>query len=140
MTKSLVTLVRSLKKSDDQAQRDINDIAKAMRGKTPAKVRAALMPAVGKVYSVKLVAGQGKATGQKVLDSEATNYEAARKMLQRILNALSGNTPTQPTQPATKHTRWSRDLRNLAKDFLSHFEGKDTAEKVRKAKALLNAL
>lgn len=137
MTKSLVTLVRSLKKSDDQAQRDINDIAKAMRGKTPEKVRAALMPAVGKVYSVKLVAGQGKATGQKVLDSEATNYEAARKMLQRILNALSGDTPTQP---ATKHTRWSRDMRNLAKDFLSHFEGKDTAEKVRKAKALLNAL
>ena len=135
MPKSLVTLVRSLKAANDQAQRDINDIAAAMRGKTPEQVRAALMPAVGKVYSVKLVAGQGKATGQKVLDSEATNYEAARKMLQRILSALSGNTPA----PA-KHTRVSKAYRDLAMDFLSHFEGKDLAEQVRKAKALLNAL
>lgn len=66
-----------------------------------------------------------------------TRNDAARKSWQR--NVMVWFTPEKPTTPQT-HARVSKAHRDLAMDFLSHFEGKDLAAQIRKAKALLNAL
>jgi hypothetical protein len=65
---------------------------------------------------------------------------AARMSWQR--NVMVWFTPEKPTAPQapTASARVSKAHRDLAMDFLSHFEGKDLAEQIRKAKALLNAL
>lgn len=47
--------------------------------------RAVLLPLVANFYGVAVVDGQGKAKGQKVLDSGAAKYEAARKALQSMV-------------------------------------------------------
>ena len=95
-TRSTASILASLKKADTQAQTDINDLAAKFKGKAREAIRVALLPDVAKLYKVKLIAGAGKATGTMVLDSEASNYEAARKFLGRILAAIApaDDTPT----------------------------------------------
>ena len=89
MSRSIKSIVLSLKGSTAQAQTDINDLAKAFNGKTRDDIRTALLPVIAEAYKVRLIDGKGKATGTKVLDSEAKGYEAARKFLGRILAAIA---------------------------------------------------
>ena len=48
------------------------------------------MPDFAFVYKVALVAGSGKAEGTKVLDSDASAYEACRKALGRTVTFICG--------------------------------------------------
>jgi hypothetical protein len=45
----------------------------------------------GERHGVALVEGQRKAKGRMVLDSDAKNYEAAKKAAQRMMDALTGD-------------------------------------------------
>ncbi len=82
--------------------------------------------------------GKGRAVffdGDK--STRDSRRDDARKSWGR--NVMVWFTPEKP-QAEQSHARVSKAHRDLAMDFLSHFEGKDLAEQIRKAKALLNAL
>ena len=68
-------------------------IAGLRRGlpKDREKGRAVLLPCVASFYGVRVVDGQGKAEGQKVLDSDAGGYEAAKTALRRMVNDIYGS-------------------------------------------------
>jgi hypothetical protein len=60
------------------------------------EVRAGLLPLVAQAHNCPVVAGRQKAYGRSVLDSGAVEYEATKKALQRLVNAvLRGGRPTQ---------------------------------------------
>ena len=88
-TRSIKSIVLSLKAATTQAQADVNDLATKFKGKSRDAIRTALLPIVAEAYAVALVEGKGKATGTKVLDSEAKDYEAAKKFLQRLVGAIA---------------------------------------------------
>ena len=67
-----------------------------------------------------------------------TRHGAAFQSWRR--NVMVWFTPAKPKAPKASHARVSKAHRDLAMDFLSHFEGKNLAEQIRKAKVLLNAL
>ena len=72
----------------------ITSLRSAFKGKSAEVVRAALLADVASFpkYAVPLVAGAGKAAGTSVLDKEHANYEACRKALGRLVNAIIGKT------------------------------------------------
>lgn len=109
MTRSTYTILASLKAADTQAQTDINELAGKFAGKTREAIRTALLPDIAQLYKVALVAGAGKATGTKVLDSEAKGYEAARKFLGRILAVIA---PEAETPPSHKRIAVPKALRD----------------------------
>ena len=67
-------------------------LRKDFKGKAADDVRTGLLPHVAAFYAVPVVDGAGKAKGTKVLDKEATKYEAARKALLRLTNDIVGAT------------------------------------------------
>lgn len=82
--------------------------------------------------------GKGRAVFFNGAEStRETRNDAARKSWGR--NVMVWFTPEKP-KAAQSHARVSKAHRDLAMDFLSHFEGKDLAAQIRNAKALLNAL
>ena len=106
-TRSIKSIVLSLKGATTQAQTDVDDLATKFAGKSREHIRTALLPIVGEAYKVALVDGQGKAAGTKVFDSEAKDYEAARKFLGRILTAIA---PSE-AKPTSKRIAVPRALR-----------------------------
>jgi hypothetical protein len=82
--------------------------------------------------------GKGRAV---FFDGDESTRESrrddARKSWSR--NVMVWFTPEKPQAPV-EHHRVSKAHRDLAMEFLSHFEGKDLASQIRQAKALLNAL
>ena len=67
-------------------------LRKDFKGKATDAVRTGLLPHVAAFYAVPVVDGAGKATGTKVLDKDATKYEAAKKALQRLTKDIVGAT------------------------------------------------
>ena len=92
-TRSIHTILASLKKANAQAQTDVNDLAVKFKGKSRDTIRQAILPELPKLYKVRIVDGAGKAQGTKVIDSESKEYEAARKFLGRVLNAVAPEAP-----------------------------------------------
>ena len=88
--KSQVVLIK--KEGDASAKADIARVAlkKQLGRKSRDSVRAILLPDFAFVYKVALVAGAGKAEGTKVLDSDASAYEACRKALGRTVTFICG--------------------------------------------------
>lgn len=68
----------------------IDALTKELKRKSPATVRATIMPFVGKFWSVALVDGEGKAKGSKVLDKTAPKYENAKRDLYDLVKAITG--------------------------------------------------
>ena len=56
--------------------------------------RAMLLPMVAKFYGVAVVAGERKAAGTDVMDSDAAGYEAAKTALRRMLDDIYGKNPS----------------------------------------------
>ena len=98
---------------------------KAMFGRRKNRdaVRVELLPFFAKSYKVALVAGEGKAEGKQVLDSNADSYEACRKALSRTLDAILPATAGSSAKPA-----FTRKQLAEAKRFLSLFESKTLAK------------
>ena len=65
-------------------------LRKDFKGKPTDAVRSGLLPHVAAFYAVPVVDGAGKAKGTKVLDKDATKYEAAKKALQRLTKDIVG--------------------------------------------------
>ena len=88
--RSQVVIIKA--EGDASAKADIARIAlkKQLGRKSRENVRAALLPDFAFVYKVALVAGSGKAEGTKVLDSDASAYEACRKALGRTVTFICG--------------------------------------------------
>ena len=88
--KSQVVAIK--KEGDASADADIarNALKKQLGRKSRDNVRAILLPDFAFVYKVALVAGSGKAEGTKVLDSDASAYEACRKALGRTVTFICG--------------------------------------------------
>ena len=107
-TRSIHSILASLKKASTQAQTDVNDLAAKFKGKSRDTIRQAILPELPKLYKVRIVDGSGKAEGTRVLDSTSKDYEAARKFLGRILSAIA------PTEAKTSSPRIDvpRALRN----------------------------
>jgi len=89
-TRSQVVIIKA--EGDASAKADLARVAlkKQLGRKSRENVRAALLPDFAFVYKVALVAGAGKAEGTKVLDSDASAYEACRKALGRTVTFICG--------------------------------------------------
>lgn len=88
--RSQVVIIKA--EGDASAKADLARVAlkKQLGRKSRDNVRAALLPDFAFVYKVALVAGSGKAEGTKVLDSDASAYEACRKALGRTVTFICG--------------------------------------------------
>ena len=88
--RSQVVIIKA--EGDASAKADLARVAlkKQLGRKSRDNVRAALLPDFAFVYKVALVAGAGKAEGTKVLDSDASAYEACRKALGRTVTFICG--------------------------------------------------
>jgi hypothetical protein len=89
-TRSQVVIIKA--EGDASAKADLARIAlkKQLGRKSRENVRAALLPDFAFVYKVALIDGEGKASGTKVLDSDASAYEACRKALGRTVTFICG--------------------------------------------------
>lgn len=89
--------LKAVKKGQDARAAYLAEIA-GLRRSLPsdrAKGRARLMPCIAAFYdNVPIVDGEGKAKGQKVFDSEAPKYEAAKTALRRMVNDIYGSNET----------------------------------------------
>ena len=88
--KSQVVIIKAESDASAKAAVARDTLKKLLGRKSRAVVRATLLPEFSKVYEVKLVAGAGKKTGEKVLDSDASAYEACRKALGRTITYICG--------------------------------------------------
>jgi len=88
--RSQVVIIKA--EGDASAKADLARVAlkKQLGRKSRDSVRAILLPDFAFVYKVALVAGAGKAEGTKVLDSDASAYEACRKALGRTVTFICG--------------------------------------------------
>ena len=88
--RSQVVIIKA--EGDASAKADLARVAlkKQFGRRSRDNVRAALLPDFAFVYKVALVAGAGKAEGTKVLDSDASAYEACRKALGRTVTFICG--------------------------------------------------
>ena len=111
-TRSIHSILASLKKAHTQAQTDVNDLAAKFKGKSRDTIRQAILPELPKLYKVRIIDGSGKAEGTRVIDSTSKDYESARKFLGRILSAIA------PTEAKTSGQRIDvpRALRNSIVD------------------------
>jgi hypothetical protein len=98
---SIKSLVASIITHDMAIERDLTDLRTEVEGKSRDDVRQTFLPLVAehKRYGVPLVDGQKKAAGTKVLDKAHPQYEACRKFLQRLLDAVM---PAEATESAKK--------------------------------------
>ena len=80
----------------DQLEIDLSELQAYFEGDSPELVRASIIWTVGEHYKVPVVEGQRKAAGTYVLDKTASNYETAKKRLQRLVLKIIGNEPKAP--------------------------------------------
>jgi hypothetical protein len=101
-TRSQVVIIKA--EGDASAKADIarNALKKQLGRKTRESVRAILLPDFASVYKVKLVAGAGKAEGTKVLDSDASAYEACRKAIGRTVTFICGSESNDAVEVSPK--------------------------------------
>jgi hypothetical protein len=91
---AFITAIRSALAAADAYAKAIEEARNCpeVKGKSEDVIRANLLPIVAEKFAVPVIDGKGKATGKKVLDSSAANYEAAKKALQRLMADLMGKT------------------------------------------------
>jgi hypothetical protein len=87
---SIQTNVNLFCKSGVTKAQAIDALTKELKRKSRETVRTTLMPLVGKFWTVKLIDGEGKAKGSKVLDSSAENYENAKRDLYDLVVGICG--------------------------------------------------
>ena len=111
-TRSQVVIIKA--EGDASAKADLARVAlkKQFGRKSRENVRAALLPDFAFVYKVALVAGAGKAEGTKVLDSDASAYEACRKALGRTVTFICGARESNAVEVSPKL------VKKLAKEII----------------------
>jgi hypothetical protein len=101
---AFVDTLRHALKLMDQLEIDLSELQAYFEGDSPELIRASIIWTVAEHYKVPVVEGQRKAAGTYVLDKTASNYETAKKRLQRLVLAIIGNKPKASQTPtaATK--------------------------------------
>ena len=97
---SVQTNVNLFCKSKVAKAQAIVDLTKELKRKSRETVRTTLMPLVGKFWTVKLIDGEGKAKGSKVLDSSAENYENAKRDLYDLVVGICGKASSSGSKEA----------------------------------------
>lgn len=115
-TTTLNALIIAAYKAADAADAAIAAVVPKLAKLGPDKARAACLAAASTHYRVPLIDGAGKATGQKVLDREAANYEAAKKRVQRLLAAAFPKAREDVEVPA-ELIRAAKALAKLANEY-----------------------
>lgn len=100
--KSQVAIIKAESDASAKASDARNALKKLLGRKSRESVRAVLLPEFASVYKVKLVDGSGKKQGEKVLDSEASGYEACRKALGRTLTFVCGAEQSNSVEVSAK--------------------------------------
>jgi hypothetical protein len=133
------TIVHKILDAAFEFETGIDQLRALYKGQERPAIRAALLPDVAswKRYKVSLVAGEGKAEGTMVLDSEHPKYEACRKALGRLVVAVAGEVSAKVE---AKPIKVSKTQRSAAMSFLSQFEGETLAQQVAEARKVLAAL
>ena len=124
---NLSTTCRNIKRHYSALQTNANKLAMHFKGKSIEEVRAELLKPMASAYSVKLVEGKGKAKGTLVLDSANPDYEACRKMINRVAKAV---TTKRKRKVVASQPRYSRKVQSLIKALREQF---DSAKDARKA-------
>jgi hypothetical protein len=75
-----------------------------------------------------MVSGSGKGTGRMVLKRGHPKYEAARKSLQRVMEAFA---PKKPKESKAKTGTPTANKADAVKDLLARYEALSRAEKAR---------
>lgn len=98
---AFVDTLRHALKLMDQLEIDLSELQAYFEGDSPELIRASIIWTVAEHYKVPVVEGQRKAAGTYVLDKTASNYETAKKRLQRLVLAIIGNKPKTPQATTT---------------------------------------
>ena len=113
---SVQTNVNLYCKSKVSKAQAVVELTKALKRKSRETVRTTLMPLVGKFWSVKLIDGEGKAKGSKVLDSSAENYENAKRDLYDLVVGVCGKASSSGSKEAVAVPR--KLLSNIASEII----------------------
>ena len=113
-------------------EKAVDAIKREIRVKSYDKVRAILLPLVAGVSGVSVLEGEGKATGKQVLDSDAKNYETARKRLQRLTNAIAVRPPVENSRMS-----FTKVQVKAVESVLAEFEGETLDDQIKALKSLL---
>lgn len=86
----------AVRKGQEQHAIYMGEIAKLRKGLPRRREagRAKLLPLVARFYGVAVVAGERKAAGTDVMDSDAAGYEAAKTALRRMVDDIYGKNPS----------------------------------------------
>lgn len=79
----------------------IVELCESFEGTEYDEVKVALLPVVAEFYRVRVVDGETRSKGSKVMDASSANYEAAKKALQRLLAKMFEG-DKKPTSNAEK--------------------------------------
>lgn len=101
----------------------IAELTKLLKRKAWDSVRAELMPCVSKAWDVPMVEGSGKAKGTMVLDSDAENYENAKRALFDMVTAIKG----KKNSGNTELPKFTQAQLKSAKAYLELFESRAQA-------------
>jgi hypothetical protein len=98
----------------------IEDARKDAKGMTREAVRDVILPITSAKFEVPLKDGEGKAKGTKVLDKDATKYEACKKATQRLLNDICGDASSakkEEVEVPEELIEMAKKLAKLAKKY-----------------------
>lgn len=107
---AFVDTLKSALRLMDKLEVDLSELQAYFEGDSPELIRASIIWTVGDHYKVPVIEGQRKAAGTYVLDNSATNYETAKKRLQRLVLAIIGNKPKAPKAPEAATTKKRVDV------------------------------
>lgn len=86
---------KALNAAEDYAAA-VAELRKALKGKKPEAVGAALLPFVAKYYGVQIVVStSNRNKGEQALDSSASKFAAAKKALQRLTADIVGKSASR---------------------------------------------
>jgi len=129
-TTKLIAAINAGLVAEDAWDKALSNAINAVGDATRDEVRVVILPVIAAKCKCATKNGAGKAKGTQVLDSEHTNYEAAKSVLRRWLEAMFGKVEsTGSTEPV----KFTRAQKAAAKAFLAMFESKAQAVKALSA-------
>jgi hypothetical protein len=129
-TTKLIAAINAGLAAEDAWDKALSDALKAVGDASRDEVRVVILPVIAAKCKCVTKDGAGKAKGTQVLDSEHANYEAAKSVLRRWLEAMFGKVESTGSSEPVKFTR---EQKAAAKAFLKLFESKAQAVKALSA-------
>ena len=126
-----VAMIKSALVNMDKLAVNFAELQDYFYGDNADVIRQSIIHPVAKHYNVAVIEGQRKAAGTYVLDKDSTNYETAKKQLQRLTAKIM-----EPSKAKAEPTPKKRI--DLVAQVLKYIEGKKLTDKqLAKVKAAL---